>query len=91
MKIGTSGRQTPWGAAILMPCAEVDRAMCYLTCNKPITRYGDYFFGDDKILIKRFCSTFGVSKTAASIRLEQLGYLERRSIWEYQDPLEVVM
>ncbi|MCD7887492.1 MAG: ImmA/IrrE family metallo-endopeptidase [Clostridiales bacterium] len=79
------------GAAILMPRAEVERAMWSLTLHQPLTSYGGYLFGDDQFLLKEFCSTFGVSKTAASIRLEHLGYLERRSIWEYQDPLEVVM
>ena len=35
------------------------------------------------------CQQFGVSKTAAVIRLKQLGHLETRPYSEYSDPLEV--
>lgn len=36
-----------------------------------------------------FCGVFGVSRSAAAIRLEQLGYLNRKKDYEYRDPLEV--
>ncbi|VUX39530.1 hypothetical protein [Blautia luti] len=35
------------------------------------------------------CGAFGVSRSAAAIRLEQLGYLDRKKDYEYRDPLEV--
>ena len=34
-------------------------------------------------------AAFGVSRSAAAIRLEQLGYLNRKKDYEYRDPLEV--
>jgi Zn-dependent peptidase ImmA (M78 family) len=36
-----------------------------------------------------FCGAFGVSRSVAAIRLEQLGYLNRKKDYEYRDPLEV--
>ncbi len=77
------------GAAILMPQAEVNRAMWYLNLDKPLVSYGGRFFDDNKKLFGTFCSTFSVSKAAAAIRLEQLGYLEKRNLSEYYHPLDV--
>lgn len=79
------------GAAILMPQAVVDHEMWFLTENKPLTRYGDLFYDRDRFCIEQFCAAFGVSKAAAAIRLEQMGYLIQRKVYEYQDPLEVVV
>lgn len=79
------------GSAILMPQAEVDRAMWYINRNSPLTCYGDWFFDDDRASIETFRSVFGVSITAARIRLEKLGYVQKRSAFEYQNPLDVVM
>jgi Mn-dependent DtxR family transcriptional regulator len=39
--------------------------------------------------IREECGVFGVSRSAAAIRLEQLGYLNRKKDYEYRDPLEV--
>ena len=47
-----------------------------------------YSYGDH-LTLRLFCRLFGVSKTTASIRLRQLGYMVDRPISEYVDPLEV--
>ena len=77
------------GAAILMPQSEVDRAMWFINSRKPLTCYGWRFYDKDQVKIDTFCSVFGVSRSAAAIRLEQLGYLNRKKDYEYRDPLEV--
>ena len=80
------------GAAILMPQSEVDRAMWFINSRKPLTCYGWRFYDSDQVKIDTFCSVFGVSRSApilAAIRLEQLGYLNRKKDYEYRDPLEV--
>ena len=43
----------------------------------------------DQVKIDTFCGVFDVSRSAAAIRLEQLGYLNRKKDYEYRDPLEV--
>ena len=47
------------------------------------------FYDSDQVKIDTFCGVFGVSRSAAAIRLEQLGYLNRKKDYEYRDPLEV--
>ena len=84
-------RANALGAALLMPQAEVDRAMWYLNRGRPLVSYGDCFFDGARDCMDAFCSTFGVSKSAASIRLEQLGYLQKRDVAEYQHPLDVMV
>lgn len=56
---------------------------------KPLTCYGWRFYDKDQVKIDTFCGVFGVSRSAAAIRLEQLGYLNRKKDYEYRDPLEV--
>lgn len=68
------------GAAILMPQSEVDRAMWFINSRN--------FYDSDQVKIDTFCGVFGVSRSAAAIRLEQLGYLNRKKDYEYRDPLE---
>lgn len=75
------------GAAILMPKAEVERAMLYLNKSKPLTCYGGKFYGDDQNKMDMICSTFGVSVTAAKIRLQQLEFLVMKSSWE--NPMDI--
>lgn len=77
------------GAAILMPQSEVDRAMWFINSGKPLTCYGWRFYDKDQVKMDTFCGAFGVSRSAAAIRLEQLGYLNRKKDYEYHDPLEV--
>ena len=43
----------------------------------------------DLMVLKQLCQTLGVSRSAAVIRLRQLGYMEERPYAEYIDPLEV--
>ena len=43
----------------------------------------------DRAVLSQLCQTLGVSKSAAVIRLRQMGYLEDRPYEEYTDPLEV--
>jgi len=77
------------GAAILMPQREIDLAMWRFTCGRPLTSYEGWFVYKDKLALSLICSTLGVSKSAAVIRLRHLGYIEDRPYLEYVDPLEV--
>ncbi len=63
------------GAAILMPQSEVDRAMWSLNRRRPLVSRGNHFSDEDQEKLEAFCGIFGVSRTAALIRLEQLDYL----------------
>ena len=59
------------------------------TAYTPLINYeGRYSYGDH-LTLRLFCRLFGVSKTTASIRLRQLGYMVDRPFSEYVDPLEV--
>lgn len=77
------------GAALLMPQQEIDRAMRYLTQGRKLINYGGCFNYGDRTTLSQLCQTLGVSKSAAVIRLRQMGYLEDRPYEEYTDPLEV--
>ena len=57
--------------------------------SEPLTCYGWRFYDSDQVKIDTFCGVFDVSRSAAAIRLEQLGYLNRKKDYEYRDPLEV--
>lgn len=76
------------GAAILMPQAKADCAMHLLNGGKSLNSYKDQMHDKDRACLEAFCSVFAVSRMAACIRLEQLGYLKRSSIVEYQQPVE---
>lgn len=77
------------GAALLMPQGEMDRAMWYLSHGKTLTNYEGWFNYRDRMILTMLCQHLGVSKSAAIIRLRQLGHLEDRPYLEYHDPLEV--
>ena len=77
------------GAALLMPQREIDRAMDYLARGRRLINYGGWFNYGDRAVLSQLCQTLGVSKSAAVIRLRQLGYMEERPYAEYIDPLEV--
>ena len=77
------------GAAILMPQKEIDLAMWYFAGGKKLTNYQGYFSYKDRLSLNLICKQLGVSKTAAVIRLRQLGYIEDRPYLEYVDSLEV--
>jgi hypothetical protein len=77
------------GAAILMPQKEIDLAMWYFAGGKKLINYEGVFAYRDKLSLMMLCQQLAVSKSAAVIRLRQLGYIEDRSYREYSDPLEV--
>lgn len=77
------------GAAILMPQREIDLAVAYYARGRKLVSYDGTYAYWDKVALDRICQQFGVSKTAAVIRLKQLGHLETRPYSEYNDPLEV--
>lgn len=77
------------GAAILMPQEEIDLAMWYFASGKKLVSYEGRFSHSDKMALSMLCSQLGVSRSAAVIRLKQLGYLEERPSTEYCDLLEV--
>ena len=64
-------------------------SLWFINSRKPLTCYGWHFYDKDQVKIDTFCGVFGVSRSAAAIRLEQLGYLNRKKDYEYRDPLEV--
>ena len=51
--------------------------------------YEGVFEYRDKLALMMLCQQLAVSKSAAAIRLRQLGYIEDRPYREYSDPLEV--
>ena len=77
------------GAAILMPQKEIDLAMWYFAGGKKLINYEGVFAYRDKLSLMLLCQQLAVSKSAAVIRLRQLGYIEDRPYREYTDPLEV--
>ena len=77
------------GAAILMPQKEIDLAMWYFAGGKKPINYEGVFAYRDKLSLTMLCQQLAVSKSAAVIRLRQLGYIEDRPYQEYSDPLEV--
>ena len=77
------------GAAILMPQREIDLAVAYYARGRKLVSYDGTYAYWDKVALDMICQQFGVSKTAAVIRLRQLGHLETRQYNEYNDPLEV--
>lgn len=77
------------GAAILMPQKEMDLAAYYYITTKRLTSYEGYFNYRDNLSLRAICMQLGVSRSAAVIRLRQLGYIEDRPYAEYEDPLEV--
>src|SRR5574344_79088 len=64
------------GAAILMPQDQIDLAMWYFTQSKKLNCYEGRFVYHERLSLTMLCQALGVSKTAAVIRLRQLGYIE---------------
>lgn len=77
------------GAAILMPQAEIEFAMYRFASGRKLVSYEGKFIYRDLLALKMIADVFKVSKTALTIRLHQLGYIEDRPYSEYSDPLEV--
>ena len=77
------------GAAILMPQDQIDLAMWYFSASNKLKNYGGYFDYKDHMVLKTICQAFGVSKSAAIIRLKELDYMEEHAYSDFRDPLEV--
>ncbi len=77
------------GAAILMPQDQIDLAMWYFAVSNKLKNYGGYFNYKDHSVLKMICQAFGVSKSAAIIRLKELDYMEEHAYSDFCDPLEV--
>ncbi|MFI3327414.1 MAG: ImmA/IrrE family metallo-endopeptidase [Clostridia bacterium] len=75
---------------LLMPKDKVDYFMFLVSPNKKIINYDNWFDEIDIPKIKSFCELFGVSKTAAIIRLDKLGYIENKKRMDYRNPLDIV-
>lgn len=78
------------GAIILMPRNEINLAMQKYAKGRRLIRYGESFAYPDRLIITKLCGLFGVSQTAAAIRLSKLGYIEERQFYEFVDTLEVM-
>lgn len=78
------------GAAILMPQKEIDLAMWFFAGGRKLKCYDGWFAYHDRLAITLLCGQLGVSKSAAVIRLRQLGYLEDLPYCQYDELLEVV-
>ena len=68
---------------------EIDLAVAYYARGRKLVSYDGTYAYWDKVALDMICQQFGVSKTAAVIRLKQLGHLECCPYSEYSDPLEV--
>jgi hypothetical protein len=77
------------GAAILMPQKEMDLAMWYFAGGRTLMNYEGRFSYKDRFALNLICGHLGVSKTAAIIRLRDLGYIEDRPYLEFRNPVEV--
>ena len=59
-----------------MPQDQIDLAMWYFAASNKLKNYGGYFNYKDHSVLKMICQAFGVSKSAAIIRLKELDYME---------------
>lgn len=77
------------GAAILMPAEKVLSLTQKLNTDRRIISYDGRFNQPDSLVMSYLTHLFGVSRSAMSIRLEQLDLLVRRPRNEFYDPTEV--
>lgn len=75
------------GAAILMPQKEIDLAMWYFAAGQQLFNYEGKFSYRDQLALNMLCRQFGVSKSAAVIRLRHLGYIVDRPYRISSSPL----
>lgn len=78
------------GAALLMPKETVELFMWHTNSSKKLTSYQGCLHYHEREKLRMFCKHFGVSKTAAIIRLKHLGYIVEKPISEYINPVEVI-
>ena len=67
---------------------EIDLAMWYFANGRTLKNYEGKFSYRDRLSLNLICHQLGVSKSAAIIRLKDLGYIEDRPYIEFVDPLE---
>ena len=72
-----------------MPQKEIDIAMRQFARGRVLKNFEGRFNYIDRLSLTLLSQSLGVSKSAAIIRLRQLGYIEDRPFAEYDDPLEV--
>lgn len=77
------------GAALLMPQKEIERAMWKFTRCRALQNYEGRFPYLDQQALASICQSFGVSRSAAIIRLRELNYLEDRPYWDFYDPAKI--
>lgn len=75
------------GAALLMPCREIELAMLGFARERVLQNYGGRFSFLDERVLSLLCRSFGVSRTAMIIRLRDLGYLEDHPYYDFYEPL----
>lgn len=75
------------GAALLMPCREVELAMGTFAEERILKNYGGRFSFLDERVLALLCQAFGVSRIAIIIRLREMGYLEDHPYHDFYEPL----
>ncbi len=74
------------GAALLMPQEEMEIAMWKFARCRTLLNYEGRFLYWDQQALDSICRSFGVSRSAAIIRLRELGYLEDRPYYDFFEP-----
>ena len=77
------------GAAILMPSDLIRHCLYTFGCTDKLTIYGLELYGKDYETADNICRFLGVSLSSFLIRLKELHLLERRSVEDYHDPLDI--
>jgi len=73
-------------AALLMP----KKYISLLLRGRRITYYGKRLNHPDKFIFDDMCYKFGVSQTALTLRLKQLGYINFLTALDYYDPTDIL-
>ena len=76
-------------ASLLMPRDKMAIGVQYYWRGYSLKRFGGRFNTIDLMSIDSLANQLGVSRTAAVIRLKELGYIEERLASEYYDPLNI--
>ena len=72
-----------------MPRDKMAIGVQYYWRGYSLKRFGGRFNTIDLMSIDSLANQLGVSRTAAVIRLKELGYIEERLASEYYDPLNI--
>ena len=82
-------RANQLASALLMPRKYIDLLMRRYARDRDLVAYGGRLNLPDSLALTHICGRLGVSRTAAIIRLRQLGHLVDRPASWYRDPAEV--